>query len=176
MGSPRFVRAVVAGALALALAGATGCGGDMSDLDAYIAEVQQRPGGRIEELPQVKVYESFSYSAGDERSPFVPERARNVVKAENSGLKPDSNRNREYLEEFPLDALRMVGSLTSENTTYALVQTDDGLIHRVRPGNHVGQNDGRIVSITDSEIQVIEIVPDGLGGYMERPAAIALSE
>ena len=169
-------RAIMAIAFAALIAVTAGCGNDMSDLDDYIGDVKQRPGGRIEELPQVKVYESFTYAANDERSPFVPEAARNVVQRSDSGIKPDDNRNREYLEEFPLDALRMVGSLTSNNTVYALVQTDDGLIHRVRPGNHMGQNDGRIVSITDSEIQVIEIVPDGLGGYMERPAASALSE
>ena len=169
-------RMLVAGAFCIALLTVSGCGQDMSDLESYIDEVKRRPGGRIEELPQVKVYESYAYSVEAERSPFVPEQARNVVQRQASGVKPDTNRNREYLEEFPLDALRMVGSLTAEQTTYALVQTDDGLIHRVRPGNHMGQNDGRIVSITDSEIQVIEIVPDGLGGYMERPAAIALSE
>jgi type IV pilus assembly protein PilP len=89
---------------------------------------------------------------------------------------PDPNRVREPLEQFPLDTLRMVGSLANRNMSFALVQTNDGLVHRVRVGEHMGQNYGRIVAISDSEIQLVEIIADGLGGYLERPAAIALTD
>ena len=82
----------------------------------------------------------------------------------------------EFLEAFPLDTLRMVGTLNLGETAYGLVQTSDGLIHRVIPGNYVGQNDGRIVDISDSEIQIVEIISDGIGGYVERDAAIGLSD
>ncbi len=156
--------------------GLTGCSKDMSDLEAYVADVNSRPGGRIEPLPQVKPYSSFAYAANSRRSPFVPESRIAQAQRVDSGLRPDANRNREYLESFPLDSLRMVGSLAMQDQTYALVQGGDGLIHRVRPGNYVGENDGRITAISDSEITIVEIVPDGLGGYLERPAAIALSE
>ena len=71
--------------------------------------------------------------------------------------------------------MSMVGTLNLAGTTYGLVQTSDGLIHRVVPGNYLGQNDGRIVSITDSEIELVEIISDGIGGYVERDAAISLS-
>ena len=71
--------------------------------------------------------------------------------------------------------MSMVGTLNQGGTTYGLVQTSDGLIHRVVPGNYLGQNDGRIVSITDSEIELVEIISDGIGGYVERDAAISLS-
>ena len=70
----------------------------------------------------------------------------------------------------------MVGTLQLGGALYGLVQTSDGLIHRVTVGNYVGQNDGRVVGIEESEIQLTEIIPDGLGGYMEQPAMIGLGE
>jgi len=72
--------------------------------------------------------------------------------------------------------LKMVGTLRLGGGNYGLVQTRDGLIHRVLPGNHLGQNDGRVMTVSDSRITVIEIIPDGLGGYLERPAALALAD
>jgi type IV pilus assembly protein PilP len=89
---------------------------------------------------------------------------------------PDQNRPREFLEQFPLDTLRMVGTLADRRASFGLVQDKDGLVHRVGVGNHMGQNYGRIISITDSEIQLVEIISDGLGGYLERPAAIGLTD
>jgi type IV pilus assembly protein PilP len=148
----------------------------MSDLQRYIAEVNARPGGRIEPLPVIEPHESFTYDAYDERSPFVPERPSGNADSSRSLLRPDSARPREYLEQFPLDTLDMVGSLVQGGVLYGLVQTTDTLVHRVRVGNYLGQNDGRIVSIDDSVIRVVEIVPDGIGGYMERPAAVSLGE
>jgi len=156
------------------IAGLTGCGGDMSDLRQWIQTTKAQPGGRIDELPTVKPYASYTYESGGMRSPFVPEQR--LRKNANSGIRPNSNRNPEFLESFPLDTLRMVGSLQNGGNTYALVQAADGLIHRVQPGNYLGENDGRITQITDSEIIIKEIVPDGLGGYLERPAAIALND
>jgi type IV pilus assembly protein PilP len=91
---------------------------------------------------------------------------------------PDPNRPREFLEQFPLDTLAMVGTLASpsRNSSFGLVQTTDGRIHRVAVGNHLGQNYGRVMSITESEIQLVEIISDGLGGYLERPAAVGLAD
>ncbi|HET8699122.1 MAG TPA: pilus assembly protein PilP, partial [Gammaproteobacteria bacterium] len=83
---------------------------------------------------------------------------------------------RELLEQFPLDSLTMVGTLSDQRASFALVQSADGLVHRVTVGNHMGQNYGRIVSISDTEIKLVEIVSDGLGGYLERPASVALSD
>jgi type IV pilus assembly protein PilP len=89
---------------------------------------------------------------------------------------PDPNRPPEILEQFPLDTLSMVGTMSDQRASYGLVQTTDGLVHRVTVGDHMGQNYGRIVSITDSEIRLVEIISDGLGGYLERPAAISLTD
>lgn len=157
--------------------GLVGCAGDMDDLDRYINEVKARPGGRIEPLPEITPYESFVYVADREglRSPFVPDTPQTAARQANT-TRPDRDRSREFLEQFPLDTLSMVGTLEMANTRYGLVQTQDGLIHRVVPGNYLGQNDGRIVAITDSEIRLIEIISDGIGGYLEREAAISLSD
>lgn len=149
------------------------CGGDMSDLQEYIAGVKQRPGGRIEPLPQIKPYETFRYRSENMRSPFMPEQ-REASKGQSTGPTPIENRNKEYLEQFPLDTLSMVGTLEREGKTYGLVQTSDGLVHRVVPGNYVGQNDGRIVMIDEGVIQVEELVTDGIGGFFKRTAEIGI--
>jgi type IV pilus assembly protein PilP len=155
----------------------TGCSGDMDDLDRYINDVKARPGGRIDPLPEITPYEVFTYVADTEglRSPFVPDSPQAAADP-SGGARPDLRRSREFLEQFPLDTLNMVGTLAIGNATYGLVQTRDGLIHRVTHGNYVGQNDGRITAVTESEIQVVEIISDGIGGYLERDAAIGLSD
>jgi type IV pilus assembly protein PilP len=163
--------------LAILAAGLTACGADMDDLDSYINEVKARPGGRIEPLPEIPPYEVFTYIADAEglRSPFMPDTPQAAGPAA-GGTSPDPDRPAEFLESFPLDTLRMVGTLDINETVYGLVQTSDGLIHRVVPGNYMGQNDGRITDITESEIVLVEIISDGIGGYIERDAAIGLSD
>ena len=167
-------RRLAAGALlAATLTGVAACGGGTADLKRELAEKKKRPGGRIEPLPEIKPYESFTYDPTGLRSPFEPSVP--VVAPGVGGVRPDARRTREFLEGFSLDTLRMVGTLRQQGRVYGLVRTKDGLIHRVLPGNYMGQNDGRITAVADAKINVIEIVPDGLGGYMERPAALALS-
>ena len=163
--------------LAIAAMGLAACGAGMDDLDSYINEVKARPGGRIEPLPEITPYEVFTYVADAQgmRSPFVPDTPQAAGPAA-GGASPDPERPAEFLESFPLDTLRMVGTLDINETNYGLVQTSDGLIHRVVPGNYMGQNDGRITDITESEIVLVEIISDGIGGYIERDAAIGLSD
>lgn len=156
----------------------TGCGGDMSDLEQWVADKKAERVPFLNDLPEVKPYKVFVYSAENERSPFVASEDRSVPGSGSgdTGPVPDRNRNPEHLENFPLDSLRMVGSLNTGNVGSALVQTNDGLIHRVRPGNYMGQNYGRVTSIDDSNIELVELVPNGLGGWAEREAAIGLSD
>lgn len=155
-------------------------GGQNDDLRQYTEEVRARQNTRVEPLPEFKPYETFLYQAGELRSPFRPSAgsAPEDILAERSGsgVRPDSNRPREALEAFPLDTLRMVGTLDQGGQSWALVRANDGTIHRVQPGNYLGQNHGRIVNITEYEIELVEIVPDGLGGWIERQASLALSE
>ena len=163
--------------LILAIFGLAACGADMDDLDQYINEIKARPGGRIDPLPEITPYEVFTYVADAQglRSPFVPDTPQATGSAA-GGARPDPDRSREYLESFPLDTLGMVGTLYIGETMYGLVQTADGLIHRVVPGNYMGQNDGRITDISESEITLVEIISDGIGGYIERDAAVGLSD
>ena len=163
---------LLVGAACFAISALSGCSSKDDELEQFIAETKKEPGGRVEPLPELKPYESYAYESASMRSPFMPGGSGG---SSGAGLRPDSRRNREFLEQFSLDTLRMVGTLRLSDRTYGLVKTKDGLVHRVLPGNYLGQADGRVTEILPSKISVVEIVPDGLGGYMERPAALALN-
>lgn len=160
-------------ALLLCAGTLAGCSSRDADLDNFLQQTRQEQPGGVQPLPEVRPQESFTYQAQSLRSPFVPGGSGASSAA---GVRPDARRNREYLEQFALDSLKMVGTLNVGGRSYGLVQSKDGLVHRVLPGNYIGQNDGRVASVTPSKINVTEIVPDGLGGYMERPASLPLSE
>ena len=149
-----------------------GCSGRDADLKSFIEATKKEPGGRVEPLPEIKPYDSYVYSSSAMRSPFVPGGSRGGI----TGPRPEVQRNREFLEQFSLDTLKMVGTLKLNGQDYGLVQVADGRVQRVLVGNHMGQNDGRITEIVPNKISLTELVPDGLGGYIERPAALALNE
>jgi type IV pilus assembly protein PilP len=158
-------------AAVLALFGAAACTGDMDELQQYVAQVKARKSTQIEPIPQIKQYEAFTYVAGNRRDPFEP-----APETNDNGLRPDTNRNREPLEEFPLDSLRMVGVIDYNKVLYALIKAPDNVIHRVTVGNYMGQNFGKIVKITETEVALDEIVPDGFGGFKEQPATLAAEQ
>jgi type IV pilus assembly protein PilP len=163
--------------LAGLLASLSACGSDQRELQTYIDDVKARPGKGIEPLPEVRPTPKFVYEAGDRRSPFVPDTAEQRVRTNPNAVDgPDPNRTREPLEQEPLDSLKMVGTLSNASGTYGLVRDSEGLVHHVTIGNYMGQNDGRITGITDSEIDLVEIVHDRLGGWIQRPASIGLSD
>lgn len=151
-----------------------GCGTNMDDLHAYTAEVKARPKGKIEPLPQIKPYETYAYPA-KLRDPFSPS-VEPVAASAASGPRPDPNRHKEALEAFPLDTLRLVGSLARDGEEWSLIKAPDGSVQRVRAGNYLGQNDGRIVKISDQGIDLVELIEDGQGGWIERQAALTLGE
>ncbi len=151
-----------------------GCSSADDELNRFIEETKHEPGGRVEPLPEIKPYETYVYADSDARSPFMPSAP--GAGAGLAGVRPDQKRNREFLEQFSLDTLKMVGTLRLGGSMFGLVQTKDGLVHRVAVGEHMGQAEGKITDITPSKISLVEIVPDSLGGYMERPAALALNE
>lgn len=155
-----------------------GGGGDLADLKRWVAEVEARPKPPIEPLPAFKPYESFTYSAANLRSPFQPPIDVKPLLAGQSGgdVKPDPYRVREFLEEFSFDSLRMVGTINqTDGALWALVMDSDSGIHRVKTGNYVGRNHGRIIGVNEVGIDVIEIVPDGAGGWVERPRSMPLA-
>jgi type IV pilus assembly protein PilP len=160
----------------LALSGC-GMGGDFSDLRAYMDEVRAREPRPIEKDPEVLEYEPFTYKASALRSPFqAPVR---MVEAERQtgsrDVAPDETRVRQFLEGFNIELFEMVGTLSNQDGLYALVSGADG-VHRVKVGDYLGRNHGRIQSISDAQIDVVEIVPDGEGGWIERPRSISLKE
>ena len=154
----------------------SGCSSDISDLEQWVAEKKAERVPFRDDIPSPKPYEPHDYSASDLRSPFQPNVEQRAEVDPGSGISPDLHRNKQPLENYSLDSLRMVGSLLKQNITFALVQAPDGLIHRVQSGNFVGENDGEITAITESSIDLTEIVPDGLGNYVQRDASIGLSD
>ncbi|MEM7303916.1 MAG: pilus assembly protein PilP [Pseudomonadota bacterium] len=157
------------------------CTDSTSDLQIWAQEVKSKPQKGVEPLPEVIPYKAFAYNATGKRDPFDssifrPKIGINPQNSSNSGISPDRNRVPEYLESFPLDTLRMVGTIAQEENTWALIQTPDKTIQRVLSGNYLGQNNGKIVSVNSDEVTLVEIVPDGFGGWEERDATIALTE
>lgn len=157
-----------------------GCSDDMSDLRAYVERIKQRPGEEVPPIPEFEPYQSFTYVPDELRDPFRPgsgfAQPEEPEGGSTSDLEPDTDRRKEPLENFPLDSLDMVGTLTRNNEQLALIRDPDGTVHQVREGNHLGQNYGRITRVTDSRVTLVEIVPDGQGGWMERDAAISMSD
>lgn len=165
------LRCVVPVAVALAL---SGCGrGVTSDpnLETYTAEVKARPGPQLEPVPVMQKFETFLYNDQGLRDPFAPPVDMNRG---GNGPRPDPNRVKELLESYPLDGLVMNGTLGSGDHLVALVMSPDKVTHRVVPGNHLGQNEGKVIEITPTKISITELVSDGAGGWIERPASISL--
>ncbi len=155
------------------------CGDDgMQDLRQFVKKVKARKPGRIEPLPEIKQIETFVYIPGDRRNPFMPTQESDAeeVAQEEGGLTPDPNRRKEELEQFPLDSIRMVGTVDLNDTVWGLVKTADKTIYKVKVGNYMGQNHGQITSITEDKIELTEIIPKKPRGFTERQASVSLSE
>ena len=172
--------ATLAWTIVLTAAGViSGCANpDLGELQTYVDAKKAEPPGRIDPIPEIKQITTFTYEADDRRDPFRPveseeQQQTGVVE---SGISPDFNRRKEELEGYELDSIRMVGILEQQGVTWGLVSTKEGTIHRIKTGNYMGKNHGRIVQITEDRIQLNEIVQDGAGGYSERQASLALAE
>ena len=148
----------------------------LAELEAYRDRIKARPAGAIEPLPAFRPPTTFLYEPQDRRDPFVMDRESEevAVRRQPSGLAPDPSRRKEELEQYPLDALRMVGTLRQDDAMWALLKTKDGRLHRVGVGNYLGKNNGQITLISEDEVQLTEIVPDGAGDWRERQSSIAL--
>lgn len=154
-----------------------GCGRGTRDLDRWVAEVRQRPADPIEPIPAMDMPEIASYEAYELRDPFQRSRAEpEEGMFAGEGIRPDMDRRREYLEGFPLDTLAMVGTIEMDETAWALVADTENVVHRVREGNYLGQNHGRVHRVLPDRVELVELVPDGASGWMEREAQIALAE
>ncbi len=154
----------------------TGCVNDnVSDLQSYVQQTKAKKPPPIPPLPDAKTYETYIYDETTLRDPFQPSVARKVVRS-NNNLRPNMRRQREVLEQFPLDTLSMVGSLEQGGERWALVRSQDGTLYRTKKGRYIGQDYGQIIRVTESEIVLQETVPDGLGGWVRRQATLSVSE
>ena len=186
--SNRYIRLTI---VVLAILGITGCvSGDMSDLEKQVSEIMSKPGGRLEALPEIKPYEAYVYESGKlgARNPFkrfyVVEQSLAIEESEgpvDDGLTEEmrneiQNRNREELEGFELDSIKMVGTLQNEDNHWGIVIDPGGVVHRVKTGNYIGLNIGKITSIEEEQIEVREIIKDNSGRYGERKALLPLTE
>jgi len=163
------------------LAFLAGCGNDdFTDLNQFVAEVKSRPKSSIKPLPEIKVIEPFVFKSEDLRDPFKPlaqpEQTEAAAAATGSGIKPDTSRRKEELEAFPLEVLKMVGSVVMDENLWGLVKADDNTIYRVQVGNYIGKNYGKIIRIGADKIELMEIVPDKPGTWREQQASLVLTE
>ena len=176
MNTYSVMRIVVWILMALSLA-ACSSGSRYADIDGFMAEVANKPKGQIAPLPEFQPYQAFTYSSSNRRSPFeapivIPKKTKKQMK--NVGVKPPTNHVREYLERFNIASMVMVGTLSQDDNTWALIQDSQGGVHRVQVGDFMGTNWGKIDTITPSRIDVTEIVSDGADGWLYRPRSIEL--
>ena len=158
------------GALTVLLAGCGG-GGD-EDLRTWMAEQGVASRGKIEPIPPIRPYEAFTYNAFDQPEPFKPRK----VETGKGTRGPDLTRRKEALEIYPLETLKMVGTLQRGRATVGLIRANDNKVFQVRQGNYVGQNFGVITGIGEGEVTLKELFQDGAGDWAERQSKIMLQE
>ncbi|HEY5602975.1 MAG TPA: pilus assembly protein PilP [Gammaproteobacteria bacterium] len=162
---------------ALLIIALVGCANDnVSDLQAHVAQVKAKKPPPIPPLPEIKPYETYVYDETTLRDPFQAAARKTVVRDEDEALRPNMKRQREVLEQFPLDTLAMVGSLEQGGERWALIRAKDGTLYRTKKGRFIGQDYGEIIRVTETEIVLQETVPDGLGRWVKRQATLGVSE
>ena len=172
----QLARFISLASVSIMLAACSG-GSQYQDIDAFLKEKREAPTGQIPPVPALKAYRAFTYSASGMRSPFSkPVDVKEIARLEASAsVKPDLNREREFLEQYSFDSLRMVGTLELDGVLWALVRDPEGGVHRVRRANYLGRNHGRILEIGQNYLSVVEIVSTGGDGWVERPRTLELN-
>jgi len=146
----------------------------MNDLERFVENTHKDRKPRVEPLPRVKPTPSFQYTASELVDPFSQANLIQRRPTPDGGPAPDPTRRKEPLEQFPLDALSMVGTLSNDDSSWAIIRAPDGTVHRAGAGNYLGQNYGKIQAVNDTEVEIVELVPDVNGGWMERDATLAI--
>lgn len=178
--SPLLRRKLIGCSLSLMLL--VGCSErDFSDLNQYISAVKIKPKGTIKPLPEIKMIEPYLFKPEDLRDPFKPIKPTEIIDngtgtSTGSGIKPDTTRRKEELEAFPIETIKMIGTVEMKSTLWGLVRSADKTVYRVQVGNYIGQNYGKIIRISPDKIELMEIVPDKPGTWREQQMSIALTE
>jgi len=146
----------------------------MNDLESFVKNTHKDRKPRVEPLPRIKPTPTFEYTASELVDPFSQANLIQRRPTPDGGPAPDPTRRKEPLEQFPLDALSMVGTLSNDDSSWAIIRAPDGTVHRAGRGNYLGQNYGEIKAINDTEVELVELVPDANGGWMERDATLAI--
>ncbi len=149
-----------------------------SDLQTYVAQVKSKPAQPIDPLPTITPYEPMKFTAQNSRNPFIdpkPEQGQVVTKAKLKCIQPDLTRTREELEQYSLDNLVMKGTLADSSNLWGLVLSPGGIVYRVSPGQYMGLNHGKITKITKSDIEIVEMIPDGSGCWNNRTTTLTLN-
>ena len=168
----RNLARIILASLALA-----GCVNDnVSDLQSYVQTIKAKKPAPIPPLPEAKSYETYVYDETTLRDPFHRSVRAPTITQTNNSFRPNMKRQREVLEQYPLDTLKLVGSLEQGGERWALVRSQDGTLYRTKKGRYIGQDYGEIIRVTESEIVLQETVPDGLGGWVRRQATLSVSE
>ncbi|HEX7636490.1 MAG TPA: pilus assembly protein PilP [Noviherbaspirillum sp.] len=177
MNSRALANTLAAVAVSLLLGG---CGdGGLQELKQWMEEVRRQTPVSVQKLSEPKKFIPFAYGGKNEPDPYSPAKLSIAfAKAQagtGGGSKPDLERRKEPLENYPLDSIKMVGTLQKPGLSYALLQVDKA-IFQVKVGNYIGQNFGMVTRITDTEVELKEIVRDAAGEWVERPAKLELQE
>ncbi|HWW06891.1 pilus assembly protein PilP [Collimonas sp.] len=157
----------------------SGCGDSgVQELKEWMAEVKSHTKVGIPKLTEPKKFIPFTYASAASIDPYNPSKllvALAKLQGKSNGLKPNLDRRRETLENYPLDTIKMVGTLQKVGLSYALLQVDK-TVFQAKVGNYLGQNFGMVTGITESEVILKEIVQDASGEWVEREAKLALQE
>lgn len=164
----KFINTAAAAFLCILLAGCSSDG--LDDLREFVKNAHADKKPKVEPLPEIKMQETFVYNAANLPDPFVASNFKQQVAKDGSGPRPDPNRRKEPLEDYPLDSLKMVGTLSRGKQSWAVIQAPDGTVHRTQVGDHMGQNFGMISKITEDKIDLIELIQGSLGDWVEREA------
>lgn len=155
-----------------------GCGGEeFQDLRDFVKNAGADMRGKVQPPPEIKPYEPFTYdNDAGLPDPFKPRKPDIRTAGHGGANEPNLDRPKEELEDFPLESLKMVGYLSRKGVGEALIRSAEGKIYRVKVGNYIGLNFGQVVSVTETEVKIKEMVQDSAGDWTERESSLQLVE
>ena len=168
------IKAILAGCFCLVLSSCSSDG--LDDLREFVKNAHADKKPKVDPLPEIKMQETFAYDSANLADPFAVFNFKKLAAKNIGGPRPDANRRKEPLEDFPLDSLKMVGTLSRGKQSWVVIQAPDGTVHRAQVGDHMGQDFGMVSKISDEKVDLVELIQGNLGDWVEREASIPLQE